>query len=398
MTADLERLAVVLDGELRSGCAIRSSRAASTSCCASRPAMSRPAHRCCGWSPRFPRPATARSTSRSAVVGCAARRRRSRTSKAAPHSLRSHARPRRLRAPASAPQPPTTPGPRGATPRRKTRSPRLPAIRSPRARPPSSGRSPAPGRGSAPPTLKRIERLGLNTVGDALRHYPAPLPRLLRDRADYLAAHRRGADGARHGPTAPARCGWAAAAACRSARRQSATRPARDCASSGSTSRGSPRSCRRARRSRSPARSRPTAAVLRSTIPAFEKLGGEQRETGRLVPVYPSTTGLAQRTLRTTIAGLLDRFAERLPETLPPELRRAKHDLPGIVEATRQIHYPDSRAELDDCAAADRLRRAARNPARRGAAQTGGGARWATRPSLPGARRSTRSSRRCRSS
>ena len=81
--------------------------------------------------------------------------------------------------------------------------------------------------------------------------------------------------------------------------------------------------------------------------PAFEKLGGEQRETGRLVPVYPSTTGLAQRTLRTTIAGLLDRFAERLPETLPPELRE-RHRLPGIVEATRQIHYPDSKAELDD--------------------------------------------------
>ena len=83
------------------------------------------------------------------------------------------------------------------------------------------------------------------------------------------------------------------------------------------------------------------------TNPEHERIEGEARHTGRLVPVYPSTQGLAQRTLRTTIAGLLDRFADRLPETLPEELR-AKHDLPPIVEATRQMHYPDSKAALDE--------------------------------------------------
>ena len=308
--------------------------------------MSRPAHRCCGWSPRFPRPATARSTSRSAVAGCAARRRRSRTSKAAPHSLRSHARPRRLRAPASAPQPPTNPRPpEGAAPRRKTPQPKPPRDPVPEGEAALEWPIARAGTRLGATNLKRIERLGLNTVGDALRHYPhryhdfsvtVPIASLrigeeqtVRGTVDRARPVRMGRGGrmqvceATISDETGARLRvvwfnqpWLAAQ----------LPPGTEIALSGAVK---------------AYRGRPTI-----DNPAFEKLGGEQRETGRLVPVYPSTTGLAQRTLRTTIAGLLDRFAERLPETLPPELR-TKHDLPGIVEATRQIHYPDSRAELD---------------------------------------------------
>ena len=87
-------------------------------------------------------------------------------------------------------------------------------------------------------------------------------------------------------------------------------------------------------------RGRPTMAN-----PDFEPLDGERRHTGRLVPVYPSTEGLAQRTLRTAIARVLDRFGDRLPETLPEDLR-ARHGLPGAAEAARQMHYPDSEERL----------------------------------------------------
>ena len=79
--------------------------------------------------------------------------------------------------------------------------------------------------------------------------------------------------------------------------------------------------------------------------PEFERVGDPQTHTGRMVPVYPLTDGLPQRTLRTLIAGLLERFADRLADPLPAEVRE-RHDLLGVVEATRQIHYPDSAEQL----------------------------------------------------
>ncbi len=82
--------------------------------------------------------------------------------------------------------------------------------------------------------------------------------------------------------------------------------------------------------------------------PEFELIdeqGAGQRHTGRLVPVYRLTERLPQRTLRSLIAPLLDRFADRLPEPLPAELRE-RHGLMGVVDATRQVHYPDSAQRL----------------------------------------------------
>ncbi len=79
--------------------------------------------------------------------------------------------------------------------------------------------------------------------------------------------------------------------------------------------------------------------------PAYERITDDLRHTGRLVPVYHLTQGLPQRALREAIADLLERFADRLREPLPAELR-ARRELPGIVEATRQIHYPDDQGQL----------------------------------------------------
>ncbi len=67
--------------------------------------------------------------------------------------------------------------------------------------------------------------------------------------------------------------------------------------------------------------------------------------TGRMVPVYRLTERLAQRTVRELIAKLLAQFVERLPEPLPQELRE-RHGLMGVAEATRQIHYPDDAEAL----------------------------------------------------
>ena len=75
--------------------------------------------------------------------------------------------------------------------------------------------------------------------------------------------------------------------------------------------------------------------------PEFERLGTAGTHTGRLVPVYHVTEGLPQRRMRETIGGIVERFADRMPEPLP-EAMRGRHGFIGIVEAIRQIHYPDS--------------------------------------------------------
>lgn len=81
--------------------------------------------------------------------------------------------------------------------------------------------------------------------------------------------------------------------------------------------------------------------------PEWERLDadGDGRHTGRLVPVYPLTEGLPQRTLRTAIAKLLDRYGDRIEDPLPAAIRN-RLGLLGLMEATRQCHYPDSQEAL----------------------------------------------------
>ncbi|MYB42988.1 MAG: ATP-dependent DNA helicase RecG [Chloroflexi bacterium] len=341
MTADLARLAAVLEGELRSGCADTLVEGGLDELLRLQ-ARDEP--------PRSPllRMVAALPAAGYRSLDAEGRRswlRRARATIAqeqgrATNGAPAATRPRK-RAPATSPPAP----PEGATPRRKA-APRKPppdpipegeaALEWPIAR---------AGTRLGARNLDRLERLGLGTVGDALRHYPhrfhdfsvtVPIAAL---RVGEEQTVRGAVDRAR-----PVRMG-------RGGRMQVCEATITD--ETGARLRvvwfNQPWLAQQLPPGTEIALSGTVKAYRgRPTIdnPAFEKLGGEQRETGRLVPVYPSTQGLAQRTLRTTIAGLLDRFAERLPETLPEELR-AKHDLPGIVEATRQMHYPDSKAALD---------------------------------------------------
>ena len=340
MTADLERLAVVLDGELRSGCADtlviggldgmlrlqardEPPNSPLLKMIAALPAVG---YRSLGVEGR-------RSWLRQAQERIARERGRA----AQPAQSRPPAAARsRKRAPAAS-RPAAS---EGASPHRKPARRQAPpdsvpegevALEWPIARATQLGKA----------NLARLAKIGVATVGDALRHYPHR--HIDFSRTVPIAALRVGDEQTIHGTVVSAslrrwgRKGTDATIRDEAGSRIDVTwfnqpwlakqlRPGTEIAISGMV----------------------TAYSRRLTItnPEHERLAGEARHTGRLVPVYPSTTGLAQRTLRTTIAGLLDRFAERLPETLPPELRE-RHDLPGIVEATRQIHYPDSKAELD---------------------------------------------------
>ena len=80
--------------------------------------------------------------------------------------------------------------------------------------------------------------------------------------------------------------------------------------------------------------------------PEYELLQGQEElvHTGRLVPVYPSTEGLPQRTLRRFVKQALDRCISQVAEFLPEELTH-RTGLIGLQGAIAQAHYPDSQRD-----------------------------------------------------
>lgn len=202
------------------------------------------------------------------------------------------------------------------------------------------------GVGARPATLPRLERLGLMTVGDALRHFPyrhhdfsrtVPIAQLrigleqtVRGRLDRVRELRMGRGG----------------------RMRSTEATLSDV--SGASIRvvwfNQPYLARQLREGAEVAIAG-TVRAFRGRLtfdnPEFELTGtdGEGRHTGRLVPVYHLTAGLPQRTLRSLIAALLERYVDRVPERLPPALLE-RHGLPPLAEAMRQLHYPDDAGSL----------------------------------------------------
>ena len=80
--------------------------------------------------------------------------------------------------------------------------------------------------------------------------------------------------------------------------------------------------------------------------PEYEVLQGQEQlvHTARLVPVYPSTEGLYQRTLRRIVKQALDACVSRELDFLPEQLRH-RTGLMGLQDAIAQAHYPDSQAD-----------------------------------------------------
>ena len=77
--------------------------------------------------------------------------------------------------------------------------------------------------------------------------------------------------------------------------------------------------------------------------PEYEVLEGQESllHTGRLVPVYPSTEGLPQRTQRRLVKQALDLVISQVDEFLPDDIRH-RTGLVGLRTALSQAHYPDS--------------------------------------------------------
>ena len=65
------------------------------------------------------------------------------------------------------------------------------------------------------------------------------------------------------------------------------------------------------------------------------------KNTGKIIPIYPSTLKMPQTTLRRIIETGLDEVKGKLPETLP-EYLVDKYKLLDINDATYQIHFPET--------------------------------------------------------
>jgi ATP-dependent DNA helicase RecG len=77
--------------------------------------------------------------------------------------------------------------------------------------------------------------------------------------------------------------------------------------------------------------------------PQFRVVGAASPLKDRLTPVYPTTAGLSQTTLRRLIANALDRLP--LDDTLPESVRLALK-LPSFAESVRELHEPPPDASL----------------------------------------------------
>ena len=81
---------------------------------------------------------------------------------------------------------------------------------------------------------------------------------------------------------------------------------------------------------------------LQLQSPEFEVLDKQESliHTGRLVPVYPLTEGLAPRRLRGILWQALEQWVPQLGDFLP-QATRDRAGLISLSEAIRQTHYPD---------------------------------------------------------
>ena len=81
---------------------------------------------------------------------------------------------------------------------------------------------------------------------------------------------------------------------------------------------------------------------LQIVAPEYEILSGEDEglNTGRIVPIYPLTKGISQRSIRKVVDAALGRYGKDLVDVLPEDVRN-RQKLRGLTEGISQIHFPD---------------------------------------------------------
>lgn len=91
----------------------------------------------------------------------------------------------------------------------------------------------------------------------------------------------------------------------------------------------------------------PDVELLKENESFEDHVSSNTLSYGRLLPVYPLTDGLRQKTARKIWKDAVDRFAASTPTNLPAEIL-GKRSLVEISEALQQAHWPDNSAILSD--------------------------------------------------
>ncbi|MCD6361848.1 MAG: ATP-dependent DNA helicase RecG [Armatimonadetes bacterium] len=193
-------------------------------------------------------------------------------------------------------------------------------------------------KGVGPARVELLAGLGISTVGDLLRHYPARYED--RSRVSRLGELR-------HGQTAVVRVEVTGRGrARRRGKRGTAWLPVTD----GET-RGELVWFNQPYRVRDMkpgdallvvGTARVQSGRISLAVSECEPADAEGPHTGGLVPVYPATEGVSQRLLRRLMAQALER-CEPPPDPLPDELRLARGLMP-LPEALRRVHFPPDEA------------------------------------------------------
>lgn len=82
------------------------------------------------------------------------------------------------------------------------------------------------------------------------------------------------------------------------------------------------------------------------TNPVTEPVIGENRKTGKILPVYPSTSGLSQEQIRNAVSTALLTLEKPLDDVIPEGIRK-KLNLKPIMEALIDLHSPKSFEEFE---------------------------------------------------
>ncbi len=80
--------------------------------------------------------------------------------------------------------------------------------------------------------------------------------------------------------------------------------------------------------------------------PEWEPLSKELLHTARIVPVYPLTEGLTNRWLRRLINSVVESWAAKVQDPLPESVRR-RANLFDLTTALREIHFPTSFEKME---------------------------------------------------
>ncbi len=82
------------------------------------------------------------------------------------------------------------------------------------------------------------------------------------------------------------------------------------------------------------------SGITEFNSPVFDA-ENEQKNTGKIVPVYPTTKGLNQTSIRQAIKNALALVNEKLEESLPEYIVK-QYNLMSLEDATNQIHFPSN--------------------------------------------------------